>query len=216
MSDPASERTPTEYIGHTVPMHVEITATEVVLTQPEMRELLAAAELIAVGECMCRRDKGVEACGRPLDVCLGINAEARQSIEKDGWRAISLDEALDVLETSHRAGLVHMAYHKPGEEISIVCSCCSCCCGPFQDWRGRDFRDGFVESNYVARFDADRCIGCGQCAERCHFGAFSLGANRAEFEEPRCFGCGLCVSTCPAGAIELVKRAVDSKSRGRR
>ncbi|MEN6369522.1 MAG: 4Fe-4S dicluster domain-containing protein [Thermotogota bacterium] len=214
MSDQTSERTPTEYIGHTVPMHVEITATEVVLTQPEMRELLAGAELIAVGECMCRRDKRADACGRPLEVCLGINDEGRRSIDKDGWRPISLDEALDVLERSHRAGLVHMAYHKPGEQVTIVCSCCSCCCGPFQDWRGRDFREGFVESNYIARFDAGSCVGCGQCEKRCHFGAFTMtaSADHAVFEEGKCFGCGLCVSTCPSGAIELVKRAAGSKS----
>ena len=208
MSNEASERTPTAYIGHTVPVHVEITATEAVLTQPEMRELLAAAELIAVGECMCRRDKGSEACGRPLEVCLGLDDEARRSIEKDGWRPISLDDSLEVLETSHRAGLVHMAYHKPGEKVSIVCSCCSCCCGPFQDWRGRNYRDGFVESNYLARFEDELCVGCGRCVERCPFGAFALaaGADRAAFVEPRCFGCGLCASTCPSGAIELVRR----------
>lgn len=213
MSDETSGGTEPKYIGHTIPVHIELTARETVLAQPEMRELLAAAELIAAGECMCRRDKGAEACGRPLDVCLGINAEAQKSIDKDGWRAISLDEALDVLERSHRAGLVHMAYHKPGEEISIVCSCCPCCCGPFQDWRGRNFRDGFVESNYVVRFDAALCVGCGQCAERCPFGAFSLAADadRATFEEPKCFGCGLCASTCPSGAIELVRRTTDRR-----
>ena len=215
MANGAQERTPTKYIGHAVPVHAELTATEAVLTQPEMRELLAKAELIAVGECMCRRDKGAEACGRPLEVCLGLNDEGRRSIEKDGWRAIGLDEALDVLEASHRAGLVHMAYHKPGEETSIVCSCCPCCCGPFQDWRGRNFRDGFVESNYVARFDAALCLGCGRCAERCPFGAFSMepGGSCAIFTEAKCFGCGLCVSTCPSGAIELARRDVDGGRR---
>lgn len=218
MSDETSGGAELKYIGHTIPVHIELTARETVLAQPEMRELLAAAELIAVGECMCRRDKGVEACGRPLDVCMSINAEARKSIEKDGWRAVSLDEALGVLERSHRAGLVHMAYHKPGEEITIVCSCCSCCCGPFQDWRGRGYKDVFMESNYVARFDAGLCIGCGQCTERCPFGAFTLAESedRAAFQASKCFGCGLCVSTCPSEAIKLVKRTADSKSSGRR
>ncbi len=212
MANEASGGAATKYIGQTIPVHVEITAREAVLAQPEMREFLAGAELIAVGECMCRRDRGAEACGRPLDVCLAIDEEARRDIETEGWRPISLVEALGVLEVSHRAGLVHMAYRKPGEEPEIVCSCCSCCCGPLQTLKGRDYHDGFVESNYIAQFNAALCVGCGRCAERCVFGAFTRAENadRAEFTRSKCFGCGLCVSTCPAGAIELVKRAATS------
>lgn len=200
--------TPTKYIGYTIPVHVELQMTEVVLAQPEMRAFLAGAEVIAVGECMCRRDRGAEACGRPLEVCLAIDAEARKDMETHGWRSLSLEDALAVLEASHRAGLVHMAYRKPGLPPEIVCSCCACCCEPLRELRGRDYHDGYVESAYIARFDAASCVGCGQCAERCVFGAFTLppGEDRAAFDEPKCFGCGLCVSTCPAGAIGLAPR----------
>ncbi|MGD9675533.1 MAG: ATP-binding protein [Candidatus Bipolaricaulia bacterium] len=200
--------TPTKYIGQTVPVHVEVQMTEVVLAQPEMRAFLAAAKRIAVGECMCRRDRGAEACGRPLEVCLAIDGEASRNLETQGWRAISLEGALEVLEASHRAGLVHMAYRKPGLPPEIVCSCCACCCEPLRELRGRDYHDGYVESAYVARFDPASCVGCGQCAERCVFGAFTLpaGTDRATFDESKCFGCGLCASTCPSGAIDLIRR----------
>jgi hypothetical protein len=38
-----------EYYGRMIPVHVEIDAAHVVLGQPEMRELLASADVIAVG-----------------------------------------------------------------------------------------------------------------------------------------------------------------------
>jgi ferredoxin len=211
MSDPeakGSEAKTSEYIGQTIPVHVELSAREIVLAQPEMRALLEAAELIAVGDCGCRKGKGVEACERPLEVCLAVDAEAKKEIATDGWREISLGEALAVLESSHRAGLVHLAYRKADEDVTLVCSCCPCCCVHFNALKGRDYHEAITESAYVARYDAAACVGCGTCVERCAFGAFTWPADgeRPEFRAAGCFGCGLCVSTCPSGAIAFVRR----------
>jgi NAD-dependent dihydropyrimidine dehydrogenase PreA subunit len=188
-----------------IPVHVELSSTQVVLAQPEMRDLLAGAEVIALGDCGCRRDAKV--CDHPLDVCLAIDDEARDEMKKHAWRAIGLDEALTVLERSHRAGLVHVAYRKAGEPITMVCSCCTCACSPLRELKGRDYHDAVTESAYVAQFDASACAGCGRCVERCPFGAFGWdGADRPAFRAPACFGCGLCVSTCPTRAIAFVAR----------
>jgi NAD-dependent dihydropyrimidine dehydrogenase PreA subunit len=199
------EATP-QYQGLMIPVHVEIDAAQVVLAQPEMRELLASADVIATGICGCRRDATV--CDHPLDVCLAINEEARNEIEKDGWREISLDEALAVLERSHRAGLVHLAYRKDHAPVTLICSCCPCACFHLKALKGHDYREGITESAYVARYDEAACIGCGACVERCVFGAFrrSDARDSVEFHASTCFGCGLCVSTCPAGAIAFVRR----------
>lgn len=203
---PDGQKKEPEYLGQTIPVHVELGSTQVVLAQPEMRDLLAAAELIAVGECGCRRDARV--CDHPLDVCLAVDDEARSEMEKHGWRAISLVEALSVLERSHRAGLVHVAYRKPDEPVTLICSCCACACGPLRRLKGRDYREEIAESAYVAHYDATACVGCGACVERCVFGAFRQGdaAASIEFRPASCFGCGLCVSTCPAGAIAFERR----------
>ncbi|MGB2982759.1 MAG: hypothetical protein WBC63_02725 [Candidatus Bipolaricaulia bacterium] len=64
--------------GKTIPVHIEIEATQVVLAQPEMRELLVSAEVIAVGNCKCRQEEGN--CDHPLEVCLSLDAEAREKI----------------------------------------------------------------------------------------------------------------------------------------
>jgi NAD-dependent dihydropyrimidine dehydrogenase PreA subunit len=193
------------YHGQTIPVHVEIDATQVVLAQPEMRELLGAAEIIAVGDCGCRRDAHV--CDHPLDVCLAVDGEAREEIEKHAWHEISLSEALAVLERSHRAGLVHVAYRKGDAPVTLVCSCCTCACNPLRRLKGRDYREEITESAYVARFDAAACAGCGACVGRCPFEAFSWGSGSSvSFDTKKCFGCGLCVTTCPSGAIAFTRR----------
>jgi ferredoxin len=129
-------------------------------------------------------------------------------MEKRAWRAVSLDEALAVLERSHRAGLVHVAYRKSGAPVTLVCSCCMCACNPLKRLKGRDYHEAITESAYVARFDASICMGCGACIERCPFGAFRRGdgTESVDFHAPACFGCGLCVSTCPSGAIMFARR----------
>jgi len=200
--------------GETIPVHVEIKAEQVILSQPEMRELLAGAETIAVGMCACRDEEAN--CGNPRDVCLSLDAEARQKIADGGWRKIGFDEAMDILDETYRHGLVHMAYRRVAHEggklregsICFVCSCCTCCCWPLNGLRQYDYHDGIAESEYVAHYDESACVACGTCMDRCPFGAFSIpeGAGSATFTESRCFGCGLCIETCPSTAIRLLRR----------
>lgn len=58
----------------------------------------------------------------------------------------------------------------------------------------------------VAEVDAERCRGCGQCAELCLFHAPGLeeiepGRLAARVNPSLCKGCGTCASWCPTGAI---------------
>ncbi|MFW6044475.1 MAG: 4Fe-4S dicluster domain-containing protein, partial [Planctomycetota bacterium] len=56
------------------------------------------------------------------------------------------------------------------------------------------------------------CIGCGQCAELCHFDAIKV-TKRDENDDPQtyqvdnleCEGCGLCGYVCPVDAIDVKK-----------
>jgi len=56
-----------------------------------------------------------------------------------------------------------------------------------------------------ARIDPERCIGCGQCAEACHFNAIREEASEAALvyrvEPLLCESCGLCARICPVDAI---------------
>ena len=194
------------FTGVTIPVHVAIEAKQVVLAQPEMRDLLEAADVIAVGDCLCRKEEGN--CDNPLDVCLALDDAATERIRDRSWRAISVDDALVILEKTYELGLVHLAYRRWDGEVNLVCSCCSCCCWPLNGLKRFDYRDGITESAFVVRFDGTKCVGCGTCVERCTFGAFKLSdeVGTAVFDSDRCFGCGLCVGTCPSGALHLEPR----------
>lgn len=52
------------------------------------------------------------------------------------------------------------------------------------------------------------CLGYGDCAVKCPFGAIKVDANRlARVDASLCTGCGLCADACPRGVIALVPRA---------
>jgi Pyruvate/2-oxoacid:ferredoxin oxidoreductase delta subunit len=195
------------YVARTIPVRASVEPREVVLSQPEMEELLAGARRIAVTSCACRGER--KACDRPLDVCLLLDDAADEDVEKGKARPIELPEALEILRRTHDAGLVHLAYRFREDPVRIVCSCCSCCCWFLIRLRERGYHAGVVESALVARFDPSRCSGCGRCAERCPFKAWSSEAGGTAFDATRCFGCGLCVSTCPSGAIRLETRSAN-------
>ncbi len=59
-----------------------------------------------------------------------------------------------------------------------------------------------------AEIDSSKCIGCGKCAEACHFNAIRLEGPANDIvkktyhiDEFACEGCGLCPRVCPVGAI---------------
>jgi len=195
------------YTARTIPVHVSVQATQVVLSQPEMEALLASAECIALAECECRLDE--RKCYAPLDVCLSLGKSARKDIAEGRARPISLSEALDTLCRSHQAGLVHLAYRREGSDATeVVCSCCSCCCWFLNELKRFDYHDALAESAFAAAFDPALCNGCDVCLERCPFQAWERVDGVIHLRPTGCFGCGLCVTTCPTGAISLVERAV--------
>ncbi len=50
----------------------------------------------------------------------------------------------------------------------------------------------------------DRCIGCGECFERCPQGAHTLVDGEHLFDRSVCIGCGVCTETCYAKALVLI------------
>jgi len=84
-----------------------------------------------------------------------------------------------------------------------ICNCCSCCCGAMQAMR--DGTPMLAASGYTSIVAPDACIGCGDCVEKCPFGAIELLEGTAAVDRSKCMGCGVCVSTCQAGALSLVR-----------
>jgi len=189
----------------TVPVNITIHGQQTVLDLSSVESILRTAEIIAVQDCGCRTR--FHKCDGPVDVCIAMDDSARSSIQ-NGARRVSLAQALVVLQRSHNAGLVHLAFTSKGrEKPEIICSCCSCCCHSLSALLRFGIPDHVVASEYMAQQDYDTCISCGTCVDRCKFKARELNEdNRLVFNQARCFGCGVCVSTCPTKSITLTKR----------
>ncbi len=75
-------------------------------------------------------------------------------------------------------------------------------------------------SMMIPEIDADRCTGCGKCAEFCRFNAMAVVKNKVLVFPEICHGCGGCAYVCPEGAINAGKRRIGEvevgTARGRR
>ena len=210
----AVEETYTEVM--IIPVDTEIEVDHKVLNYDNVKQHLINANKISLMDCACRTNRGN--CDGPIEVCIVLNSFAEQILaEKDdleSWpgtlhpREVSVDEALEALKKSHEAGLVHtnlVRRDKPNE-VSTICSCCTCCCGPLSGVIRYGLAPHLLTSDTTSVTDIAACTDCGDCVDRCQFGAREMVDGSHAFNPDLCFGCGLCVSTCPTNAIKLIDK----------
>jgi Pyruvate/2-oxoacid:ferredoxin oxidoreductase delta subunit len=66
----------------------------------------------------------------------------------------------------------------------------------------------FFNSGFEPRFDADRCVACEACIDRCPPAALSMGEDDVPvLDLDRCFGCAVCATGCPEDAITMISKA---------
>ena len=53
----------------------------------------------------------------------------------------------------------------------------------------------------IPTVDINKCVGCGNCAKACPFGAITIRNGKAVVNASLCRGCRACISACPKGAI---------------
>jgi ferredoxin len=190
----------------TVPVGEAIDAQMEVMAYERAEALLQAHDTFTVAPCICRREMRLvgEGCDKPLETCLSMGMAADFYRRNGLGRAISKDEALDILVQAETAGLVL----SPGnaKEPLFICACCGCCCGVLRSVKRYPKPASIVSSAFVAQANRETCQGCGTCVERCQMEAVWLDDGRVVLDADRCIGCGLCVTTCPSGSLSLMRK----------
>ncbi len=189
-----------------LPVEETIQANTVLFPYQKLKESIKQARKIAVTDCVCRLEARLlgEGCDHPIETCLSFGAAAEFYIE-NGWaREITVEEAIQIIEETDKAGLVHAGVNS--KHLSNICNCCSCCCVTLKGIteKGYDKR-GYMNALFESIIDHDKCIGCGNCIDRCPVGAITLDET-ARVDRDKCLGCGLCARECPEEAITLVVR----------
>ena len=192
----------------TVPVNIEVEAEHRVYDFSEMKEILESADRLGVQNCGCK--EAFDNCDAPREVCVSLGWMVDEMLEsnRQDFREVDIEAALEILKKSHEAGLVHLAYVNKGDvKPFLICSCCPCCCHTLGSLVRSGVHTKIFTSKYIASNDTEKCNSCGTCVERCSFQARWMKNGKLIFDQSRCFGCGLCVSTCPAEAIVLIQRS---------
>ncbi|MFH0781635.1 MAG: 4Fe-4S binding protein [Pseudomonadota bacterium] len=187
-----------------IPIAESFHAKQWVLPTEQALGILRSTTSLAVQNCECRTH--YRRCDNPLEVCLLLNHVGDTFVRKGKARPIDLPEATEILAKANESGLVHLSLYMPDHEIFALCSCCSCCCHELQIVKQYQRKDLMVHSEYVAVTTFEDCIHCGECVDRCVFGARIFRDGKMEYNSAACLGCGLCVTRCSVEAISLELR----------
>ena len=141
------------------------------------------------------------------------NLQNLVAVELDGRGGLNLanhPDALvteDILRETEEVGLVHTAGNYRDGHF-YICNCCTCCCGILRGVAEFGIPTAVAHSDFHAVVDADLCIGCEDCVERCQFGALAVPEDLAnvEVDYARCVGCGVCATVCTTDALHLERR----------
>jgi electron transport complex protein RnfB len=188
-------------VGEAVPVDMEIFPYE------RATEMIENAKSWGVRKCICRVQQRLigKGCDHEIENCLVFAPVAGVFVDSETDRAIDKEESLRILGEAEEAGLVHTTgNYRDG--VSYICNCCSCCCAILRGLTEFDVPTAVAHSDFRAVVDADLCIGCGDCVERCQFGALAVPDEVAEVDIARCVGCGVCAVVCPADALQLERR----------
>jgi NAD-dependent dihydropyrimidine dehydrogenase PreA subunit len=194
----------------TIPVEEEIASLSEVEPYEKVSEILDSHTKFAVAECICRKTKKImgKGCDKLMEGCMIFGAWADYYIENGIGRAITREEAREIILKAEEQGLVHCSSNQKGAKM-FICNCCGCCCGVLQAINKYNIPGAMTKSNYYAKVDADTCTGCETCLDRCQVNAIKVEDGTARIDKVKCIGCGLCVSTCPAESISLVHKWKD-------
>ena len=189
-----------------IPVARTIRAGNTIHTYDQVMTYIDKNDVIGVGACYCRQAaklRGEELHGMPVGVCMWFGEMAENLTERLGGRRVTKDEAREIVERCEEAGLIHMSRNTT-DEIDFMCNCDRWHCEVVGQVLKQP-RPGLVfNSGFRPAFDAERCVACATCIDRCPPEALTMGeADVPVVNTDRCFGCGVCATGCPERAIAM-------------
>ena len=194
-------------IEKTVTLDKKIDSDLSIFPYEKMSEFISSSQRIGVINCACRTKKK---CSHPLETCIVFDSSAEFMVERGFGRYLTTKEALELLDSMEKAGLVHCAMNTQTKP-QFICNCCTCACLGLRSLVELHNPRAFVKSNFLPVRDDQTCTRCKRCTTICPFGAsvhhpkHDSYPEKIVFLEERCVGCGLCAYHCPKGAIKLAK-----------
>jgi Fe-S-cluster-containing hydrogenase component 2/predicted transcriptional regulator len=188
-----------------IPVNESVRPESRILAYEDVIKIIENASTLSVTRCSCRVIDG--ACGKPLEVCIQVGRAAEYNLERGTGRALSKGEAIEIVKTSEKEGLVHVVDNR--QVVGhVICNCCKDCCLNWTLMSGP--KKWVAPSRFEAVVDSGLCTGCETCLGRCFFDAIAVTDNLAVVDPRKCMGCGVCTVSCPAEALRLNEvRAAD-------
>jgi len=144
----------------------------------EISKYLNENTVFSVSDCSCRtsREAMGEGCGHlKEDMCIQLGHAAEYYIRTGRGRAITREEAFEIIKRAEENGLMHQIPNADGPgHTHAICNCCGCSCYATR-LAGMFGNNDFVRSNYVSKVDKDKCVACGECVQVCPVNALKLG-----------------------------------------
>lgn len=193
-------------VTRVIPVDRTIEAGNRIHTYDQVATYIDKYDTIGVGTCYCRhaaRLRGEDIHDMPMEVCMWFGAAAEYMIERIGGKKVTKTDALDLLNQTEAAGLIHMS-RNTAEDIQFLCNCDRWHCEVVTQVL-KQAKPGWVfNSGYQPAFDPEQCVACGTCIDRCPPEALSMGSQPLPVVDlDRCFGCAVCASGCPEEAIAM-------------
>ncbi len=205
--EPTDPETQIGYPLRAIPVNAPVSVSQPIAPYEDVKALIKSQDRIAVANCFCAAHQAVleTGCDRPREVCLLLGFYADYYIDLGFGRQITQEEALDILERSEEAGLVHQ--FADSLDPGAICNCCPDCCGGLRMLKMLPNPAALAISNHFSKIDPGLCDGCEICVDRCPMDGISMTADAtANINMDRCIGCGLCVNSCPTEALMLVSK----------
>lgn len=184
----------------------------------DWRHIVNSTDSYGILDCICRKcaqtrgDAEMEGFAREhvwkegadgeqfIQTCMVFGEYADWFIEQGIAERVTKEQMIANFETAIEDGFVPEMYW--GQYPCCACLCKSDMCDCLTAYRrvhGETSNFPNV-SAYVLKYDAETCVSCGACVERCPMKAISMGDDGVCVMDTACVACGQCALKCPAGA----------------